>query len=153
MTQRNKYVIKHGKRLAALAGAFSMATASMALSPVTAGAATNTATGLCGSGYTTEVERMDITGGSVYLMYNSSNGYNCVVTIKTADVGTPTAMAAYLGTKAGTGGEPSTWQEHDSGNYSYFAGPIYLYAPHTCVYYGGQAESGLWGYGGPTGCN
>ena len=144
-------MIKHGKRLAALAGVVSVATASLALSPTPANAATYTATGLCGSGYTTEVAEMEILGGSVYLMYNSSNGYNCVVTIKTANVGTATPTAAVLGTKEGAVLEPSTWQEHDSGNYKYFAGPVYVYAPHTCVYWGGEA--GNWASGGPDGCN
>ncbi|GAB3646761.1 M23 family metallopeptidase [Glycomyces tarimensis] len=88
---------------------------------------------VCGSGYS-QIDSEGLTGGRVYLMYNSSNGYNCVVTIKTSNVGKATAVSAALQVE---GGSMTT----DSGNFSYYAGPVKKHAPGTCVKWGGSVGS------------
>ncbi|WP_216214936.1 M23 family metallopeptidase [Amycolatopsis aidingensis] len=88
----------------------------------------------CGSGY----GRIDSAGlgsaGRVYLLYNNSNGYNCVVTMKSTNIGKPTAVSASLQVK---GGSKTT----DSGNYSYYAGPVRKSAADKCVQWGGSIGS------------
>ncbi|SDK76583.1 Peptidase family M23 [Actinopolyspora mzabensis] len=93
-----------------------------------------TAGEVCGDGY----EQIDShalgSAARIHLMYNSSNGKNCVVTLKTSDIGTATSTSAFLEV---AGGSRST----DSGNYGYYAGPVREYAPGTCVQWGGSAGS------------
>ncbi|WP_308368107.1 MULTISPECIES: sialidase family protein [unclassified Microbulbifer] len=90
----------------------------------------------CGSGYSA-VDSHALTGGRIYLLYNSSNGYNCVVTMKASNVGTPSAVSASLQVEGGT-------KATDSGNFSYYAGPVKKYAPSTCVKWGGSIGSSSW---------
>jgi predicted Ser/Thr protein kinase len=86
-----------------------------------------------GSGY--YVQRSSaFTGGKIYQLYNSS-GYNCVVTLKTADVGTKSSVWATLTRKDGTNAS-------DSGSFAYYAGPVFLYAKGQCVKYSGGGRSG-----------
>ncbi|MFE9205640.1 spore-associated protein A [Micromonospora sp. NPDC007230] len=87
--------------------------------------------GQCGSGYGV-VNLIDLPDlrGTVYLTYSSSTGKNCVVTIREKP-GTATLMEAYL-RRSGT----STWQK-DSGNYTTYAGPVYVSAAGSCVDWGG----------------
>lgn len=92
-----------------------------------------TPTQVCGSGYST-INSHALTGGRVYLLYNSGNGYNCVVTMKTSNVGSPSSMSAFL--------EPQgSSRTTDSGSYSYYAGPVKRHAPGTCVRWGGSIGS------------
>ena len=90
-----------------------------------------TPTQVCGSGYKVINSHALGNAGRVYLLYNSNNGYNCVVTMKTRNVGTPTATTAFL--------EPQgSNRTTDSGNFSYYAGPVKRYAAGTCVRWGGS---------------
>ena len=88
---------------------------------------------VCGSGYT-QIDSAAVTGGRVYLMYNSSNGYNCVTTIKSVNIGTASAVSASLQVEGGT-------MTTDSGNFSYYAGPVKKHAPGDCVKWGGSVGS------------
>jgi hypothetical protein len=69
----------------------------------------------------------------VYQLYNSS-GYNCVVTLKTVNVGKKTNVFAVLTRKDG---QSAT----DQGSFAYYAGPVYVYARGQCVKYRGGAGS------------
>lgn len=88
---------------------------------------------VCGSGYN-EIDSVGLTGGRVYLLYNSGNGYNCVVTLKTSNVGTPSSVSAFLEPQGST-------RTTDSGSYSYYAGPVRRYAAGVCVRWGGSVGS------------
>jgi serine/threonine protein kinase len=86
-----------------------------------------------GSGY--YVQRSSaFTGGRVYQLYNSS-GYNCVVTLKTTNVGTKSSVWAQLTRE--DGGKAT-----DSGSFGYYAGPVFLSAKGQCVKYAGGTSSG-----------
>jgi hypothetical protein len=99
--------------------------------------------GVCGAGYGV-VNSAEIGAvGTVYLTYNSSTGNNCVVTIRNA-AGPATPMVAEL-TNASTGKTVA-----DSGNYTTYAGPVYLHAPGTCVNWSGSI--GIY-YNGKNGTN
>jgi len=91
---------------------------------------------VCGSGFST-INSHAVSGGRVYLMYNGSTGYNCVVTIKTTKIGTPSPVSASLQKQGGTMGT-------DSGNFSYYAGPVKRHAPGTCIRWGGSVGSSSW---------
>ncbi|NRQ40546.1 M23 family metallopeptidase [Nonomuraea sp. NN258] len=91
----------------------------------------------CGSGYGVVDSAGLGTSGTVYLLYNSGNGNNCVVTMKSTSLGTPTATTAYLEVQGST-------RKTDSGNYGYYAGPVYAYAPGKCVRWGGKAGSSVY---------
>lgn len=88
---------------------------------------------VCGSGYST-INSHSLSGGRVYLLYNSGNGYNCTVTLKTSNLGSPSEMSAFLEPQ---GGSRST----DRGSFSYYAGPVKKHAPGTCVKWGGSVGS------------
>ncbi|MFI6504946.1 M23 family metallopeptidase [Nonomuraea typhae] len=87
----------------------------------------------CGSGYAV-IDSAALTGGRTYLLYNSGNGNNCVVTMKTTSLGTPSPVSAFLEPQ----GESRTT---DSGNYGYYAGPVRLNAANQCVKWGGSVGS------------
>ncbi|GIH55788.1 peptidase M23 [Microbispora rosea subsp. aerata] len=89
---------------------------------------------VCGSGYSVIDSAALGTAGTVYLLYNSGNGYNCVVTLKKTSIGTATATSAYLEVQGKS-------RITDSGNYSYYAGPVRASAAKTCVKWGGKAGS------------
>jgi peptidase M23-like protein len=85
---------------------------------------------VCGSGYGV-VDQAGVTGGTVYLLYNSGNGNNCVATMKSTSLGTPSAVSAFLEPQGGT-------RTTDSGSFTYYAGPVRRTAPGTCVKWGGS---------------
>ncbi|MEU0485460.1 spore-associated protein A [Streptosporangium sp. NPDC006013] len=87
--------------------------------------------GQCGSGYGV-VNQFNLpdSRGTVFLTYNSSTGRNCVVTVRTTP-GAATLMEAYLRRSSA-----STWTK-DSGNYTTYAGPVYVSAAGACVDWGG----------------
>lgn len=93
-----------------------------------------TAKEVCGSGYYVQ-ERHRLVGATVYLLYDGSQ--NCVVTIKTASVGTRTFTTADLHVKDG----PVSF---DAGQYKYYAGPVKLPARGKCVKWGGTHEGDTW---------
>ncbi len=88
---------------------------------------------VCGSGYSV-IDRAGLTGGTVYLLYNSGNGYNCVVTLKSTNLGRATAVSAFLEPQGAS-------RTTDSGSYGYYAGPVRRSAPGTCVRWGGSVGS------------
>jgi hypothetical protein len=88
------------------------------------------ASAICGSGYS--VIDKAVTEGKyyMYLLYNSSNGKNCAVTLKQANLGTKTLTDVYLLAENGTSDE-------DYGSYTYYAGPVYVSAASQCIEWGG----------------
>jgi hypothetical protein len=88
---------------------------------------------VCGSGYSV-IDQAALTGGTVYLLYNSGNGYNCVTTLKSTNLGTPSAVSSFLEPQGGT-------RTTDSGNFAYYAGPVAKHAPNVCVRWGGSVGS------------
>lgn len=84
----------------------------------------------CGGGSYHVIDQHAIKGATLYLMYNGST--NCAVAWKTANVGTPTYMDVWI-MKHGASGDVE-----DGGNYSYYAGPVKMYAPGTCIRWGGS---------------
>lgn len=87
---------------------------------------------VCGDGYSV-IDSAALTGGRVYLLYKSG-GSNCVVTLKSTNLGTASAVSAFLEPQGGT-------RTTDSGNFSYYAGPVRKSAPSTCVKWGGSVGS------------
>ncbi|MFJ9555587.1 spore-associated protein A [Nocardiopsis sp. NPDC101807] len=108
------------------AAALGLALAATALTAPPASAAYG---GQCGSGYT-EVNQTSIAGGTVHLTYNNANGRNCVV-VERSDPGSPMNMDAALKRS-----DSSSWQT-DPGNFTQYAGPVYLDAAGQCVDWGG----------------
>lgn len=92
---------------------------------------------VCGSGYKVIDQHALGTVGTVYLLYKSSASSNCVVTLKQTKLGSKTPVAATLQVKGGTTGS-------DSGNYTYYAGPIRKTAAAKCVKWGGKVDSTTW---------
>lgn len=106
-----------------------------------------TAAGVCGAGYK-PIDRHNLVDGNngillaeTVLTYNASTGRNCVVTLKRYRVGLTSRyhdnVMAEVYTRPLT--TPSNL-DHDQGNYKFFAGPVYVYAPNKCVQWGGQAD-------------
>jgi len=106
-----------------------------------AAAAASTPEAACGSGYSvleSHTVGYDKSTGKpaarVSLLYNASNGYNCVVTMH---------INGYVGygatTEAGILVEGGSWKR-DKAEYSYYAGPVYAYAANKCVKYTGGIE-------------
>ncbi|MEU6105970.1 spore-associated protein [Streptomyces flaveolus] len=105
-----------------------------ALAAPASAAASVTPGTVCGSGYKTVNSAPIGSRGTVYLTYNSSNGKNCVVTIRNT-VGTAVDMSAYLYV-------PDTDQgDGDYGAYTSYAGPVYAYGKGHCVDWGGSIGS------------
>ncbi|NJP34300.1 spore-associated protein A [Micromonospora sp. HSS6-12] len=122
-------VVRISQRLAALGLTAAAVTAGTMVHAAPAQAALYG--GQCGSGYGV-VNLIDLPDnrGTVYLTYNSSSGRNCVVTVRERP-GTATLMEAYL-RRSGT----SSWTK-DSGNFTTYAGPVYVSAAGSCVDWGG----------------
>jgi hypothetical protein len=91
----------------------------------------------CGSGYGV-IDSLDSGSGTTFLTYNSSNGYNCVVTVSDTP-GTPKYLEADLRISR----TDTVWNasERDAGTYSSYAGPVYKYAKGSCIDWGGEAGS------------
>jgi hypothetical protein len=93
---------------------------------------------VCGAGYK-QIDRADLRSrdagfGTVYLLYNAANGFNCVVTLKSRSIGQKTPASAYLevqGQKRAT----------DAGQFTFYAGPVRLPAAGRCVRWGGSHGS------------
>ncbi|TWP53572.1 M23 family metallopeptidase [Lentzea tibetensis] len=88
---------------------------------------------VCGDGYKV-VDQAAVTGGKVFLLYNSGNGNNCVTTIKSVSLGQETSTSAFLEVQGAA-------RVTDSGAYGYYAGPVRKAAPGKCVKWGGQVGS------------
>ncbi|MUL42476.1 spore-associated protein A [Streptomonospora sp. PA3] len=100
--------------------------------------------GACGDGYVV-VNQRDLDRGTVYLTYNSGNGYNCVVTVRD-NPGTRLTMFAGISRQS-----DSAWYDVDQGEYTTYAGPVYRHAPGECVTWGGAIE-GDYNGGNNTNC-
>lgn len=101
----------------------------------------------CGSSYTTRVHTRDLSGKArMYLLYSPTTGKNCAVTIKTTKIGALSSTEAWL-IKQGD----SEWQKQ-VGQFKYYAGPVYRYAPSSCVQYAGGHDGSNW-TSGWLGCN
>jgi hypothetical protein len=114
-------------------GATVMSTA-LLLGAGTASAATYG--GQCGSGYGV-VDQHNITGGTIFLAFNNSSGNNCVVTVRNS------SGSNHIDALIGLSGDPN-WEDTDPGNWSKWAGPVYVYARGHCVDWGGIIGSVSW---------
>ncbi|MFI7012058.1 spore-associated protein A [Streptomyces sp. NPDC050145] len=123
------------RRLGGIAATFGLAAAGLVFSATPAAAAGYN--GACGSGYNV-IGSKDVGQGIAYVTYNSSNGYNCVVTVND-DPGT----ARYLDARLRVHRTDTVWKsnEMDAGTFAYYAGPVYVYAKGHCIDYGGEAGS------------
>ncbi|MEV5894399.1 N-acetylmuramoyl-L-alanine amidase [Nonomuraea fuscirosea] len=92
---------------------------------------------VCGSGYKVIDSAALGSAGTVYLLYNSGNGYNCVATIKKTSIGTASATSAYLEVKGKA-------RVTDSGDFAYYAGPVRASAAGQCVKWGGKAGTNVY---------
>ncbi|MGB3439261.1 MAG: M23 family metallopeptidase [Actinophytocola sp.] len=88
---------------------------------------------VCGSGFSV-IDQAALTGGRVYLLYNSGNSNNCVVTLKSTSLGAASPVSAFLEPQSGS-------RTTDSGSFAYYAGPVKKSAPGTCVKWGGSVGS------------
>ncbi|MFI1724516.1 hypothetical protein [Streptomyces sp. NPDC020489] len=126
-----------------------MATAGAALvSAPTASAAGYGCSGSLISTYAVK-DNGGVTRGNVYLYYNSSNGTNCMVTVKNSagKYGTPSLTNATLDRcRLGTSGSNcySEKKVTDEGLYAQYAGPVSLSADGHCISISGQIH-GSWG--------
>jgi hypothetical protein len=123
------------KRLGSAAAVVGLTVAGTVAATGTAAAASYN--GACGSGYGV-IDSMDVGDGNAFLTYNSSTGYNCVVTVSDTQ-GTPMILDARLRLHR----TDTVWKynEYDRGTYNYYAGPLYLYAKNSCIDWGGAAAS------------
>ncbi|MGC0311949.1 spore-associated protein [Kitasatospora acidiphila] len=135
------------KRAAVTLGATSLVTAAFLTTP--ANAVSNDkygAAALCGSGYQPLDAITVLNSSTVYLSYNGA--WDCVVTMHNSGTwGDPTPeTSAWVDT---TPNPPAS--QSDSGDYSYYAGPVKVYAPGQCIYWGG---GDYWGHysEGPNHC-
>ncbi|MGV9296468.1 M23 family metallopeptidase [Amycolatopsis sp. NPDC003676] len=92
------------------------------------------ATQVCGSGFSVIDQQALGTAGTAYLLYNSSSKENCVTTLKAVSLGTASAASAFLEVQGST-------RATDSGNFTYYAGPVKKTAGSTCVKWGGSVGS------------
>jgi hypothetical protein len=99
----------------------------VALAPATAHAAAYN--GGCGTGYSA-VSSFNITGGTVYLRHKGNTA--CAITIRD-NPGARKSMSVWLRASGTT-----TWK-NDPGNYTHYAGPIYV-STSGCADYGGRIE-------------
>ncbi|MEV7803619.1 protein kinase [Microbispora sp. NPDC088329] len=95
-----------------------------------------TAKGVCGGGYAV-VDSHSYGQATTYLLYNASNGYNCVITMSKYVVPGKIKMSAVLKVQNGSSG-------NDSGSYTTYAGPLRLPAKGKCVIWGGGYGTAAW---------
>ncbi|MFJ5777708.1 spore-associated protein A [Streptomyces sp. NPDC093094] len=128
-------IVLNRKRIGSAAAVLGLTAAGTLAATGTAAAASYN--GACGSGYAV-IDSKDVGEGNAFLTYNSSNGYNCVVTV----TDTP-GVASYLRTNLRLHRTDTVWKynEQDEGSYKYYAGPVYLSARNSCIDWGGAAAS------------
>jgi hypothetical protein len=85
----------------------------------------------CGAGYSVVDQQALVNSGTAYLLYNTSDKNNCVVTMKAVSLGTASPVSSFLEVQ----GSP---RDTDSGSYAYYAGPVKKAAGATCVKWGGS---------------
>lgn len=102
--------------------------------------AATTPSGACGSGYY-QIDRHALgTVADVYLFYNGST--NCAVTWMRNPTGTKT-----YDLRVNIERQSDLVSDADWGYYYYYAGPVKIYAPSTCISWGGSAEGIQWASG------
>jgi serine/threonine-protein kinase len=126
-----------------------VALAGLLVAPAAASARKNpyTAAGVCGPGYKV-IDRHALTDGNwgvkladVVLTYNAATGRNCVVTLKRYRVGQAAKYGDWLYAELYT--RPLSTPGNttaQSGNFKFFAGPVYVTARSKCVQWGGGAD-------------
>jgi len=131
-------------RAGALLGAVALATCGLigfSAGPASAIPRTN----YCGSAYgflkSWRIEWRGQAGGYIDVYYNSSNGYNCVIA-RTNDSVISSAWDIVASARKSGG----TWQtdgDKPGQSFTKYAGPLYIYAPSSCIdIYGSFDTSG-----------
>ncbi|MEU6780031.1 protein kinase [Nonomuraea angiospora] len=96
------------------------------------------ATSVCGAGYKVVDSRSIADGNAtVYLLYNTGAGKNCVVTMARMVFSQKVQMNAVLQVKGGSSGS-------NPGSFSAYAGPVRLPAKQKCVIWGGSWGGQVW---------
>jgi len=132
-------------RAAAALGAVALATTGTV--GLTAGAANAIPrTNYCGSSYaflkSWPIEWRTLPGGYIDVYYNSSNGYNCVIS-RTNDNVINSAWDIMVGVRKSSGGAWLRDGDKPGQNFTKYAGPVYIHAPNTCIdIYGAFDTSG-----------
>ncbi|GAA0369176.1 hypothetical protein GCM10009530_19020 [Microbispora corallina] len=96
-----------------------------------------TAKGVCGTGYAVVDSHSYGGQATTYLLYSSSTGRNCVVTLSRYVMPGKVRMGAVLKVQGGASAA-------DSGSYTAYAGPLRLAAAGKCVIWGGGYGSTSW---------
>ncbi|MEU6741674.1 serine/threonine-protein kinase [Streptosporangium sandarakinum] len=96
-----------------------------------------TAAGVCGSGYKVIDSHALSSSATVYLLYSSGAGRNCVVTMSKYVVPERITMNAILQVKGGSSGS-------NPGPFTAYAGPVRLPGAGKCVIWGGTYGSATW---------
>jgi serine/threonine protein kinase len=91
---------------------------------------------VCGSGYEV-IDSHALSGATIYLLYSSGSGKNCVVMMSKYVITQKIKMSAVLQVQGGS-------TSSDSGNYTTYAGPLRLSAAGTCVIWGGGFGTSSW---------
>ncbi|MER7501489.1 protein kinase [Nonomuraea pusilla] len=93
--------------------------------------------GVCGAGYRV-IDSHALSGNAtIYLLYNSGAGKNCVVTMSRYVFPNKMQMSAILQVKGGASG-------NNSGKFTAYAGPVRLAAVKKCVIWGGTWGTLTW---------
>jgi hypothetical protein len=121
------------------------ASAASAKAPAAA-AATATYNGACGAGYTVIDSTPVGNSGKVFVTYNASTGKNCAVTIRNAP-GARTYMSVELNALVGH----ETTPVRDSGQYTTYAGPVYVDGRGHCIEWSGVITNASGGDSGHCG--
>ncbi|MER7501188.1 M23 family metallopeptidase [Nonomuraea pusilla] len=91
---------------------------------------------VCGAGFKAIDSAPLGSQGKIVLLYSTSTGENCVVTLRNSASG-KAAMRAYLEVKGQA-------RKTDAGSFQYYAGPVRAKAPRTCVKWGGAIGSAVY---------
>ncbi|MFE4017069.1 spore-associated protein A [Streptomyces sp. NPDC059101] len=126
-----------GRRVATFGAVAGIAAASVIAVPGTANAAPIAGyNGVCGPGFTV-IDSLPVGNeGTVYLTYQKSSGSNCAVSIRKGTGGT-VPMSVFLMRSD----DSSTWIS-DEGDYTTYAGPVWVNARGACVDWGGVVGGG-----------
>ncbi|ANZ20549.1 hypothetical protein SNOUR_36605 [Streptomyces noursei ATCC 11455] len=126
-----------GRRLATFGTVAGIAAASVIAVPGTADAATAGAyNGVCGPGFVV-IDSLPVGNeGTVYLTYQKSSGSNCAVSVRKG-TGGPIPMAVSLARS-----DDSSTRISDEGDYTTYAGPVWVNARGACVDWGGVVGAG-----------
>ncbi|MGW0790408.1 hypothetical protein ACWD04_19690 [Streptomyces sp. NPDC002911] len=125
------------QRTAAAAAILALCTGGL----VAGGASAAHAAAVCAG---TKIDTLEFNTGYTYLYYSSATGENCAYTVPKSGGSRQFMYVGLFRESDGAG----VW---DEGDYTQYAGPVYLHAPGTCVSFNGQV--GSWaGHSGPGHC-